>query len=86
MIRQALAAEPDRRATAVRIGRDYPYWLVMWGAYSRQFWAYPLFDAPRGTIVHSANPDELARAIQAMQISMTARPGTRITSDMIPAR
>lgn len=62
------AADEGRRGTAARIGHDFPQWLVMWGMYSRQYWAYPLFDAPRGTIVHSADPDETARKMRAIQI------------------
>jgi hypothetical protein len=66
-----LGALPDSfcRRTAVLIERDFPHWLVMWGPYSREFWAYPLFDAPRGTMAHSPNPNELASDMRAMQMS-----------------
>jgi hypothetical protein len=49
-------ALPDSfcRRTAVLIERDFSQWLVMWGPYSREFWAYPLFNAPWGTIAQSA--------------------------------
>ena len=76
---QALAREPGAdfgalpdsfcRRTAVLIERDFPHWLVMWGPYSREFWAYPLFNAPRGTIAHSPNPNELASDMRTMQMS-----------------
>jgi len=66
-----LGAWPDSfcRRTAVLIERDFPQWLVMWGPYSRQFWAYPLFNAPRGTIAHSPDPNELASDMRTIQMS-----------------
>lgn len=64
-------ALPDSfcRRTAALIERDFPQWLVMWGPYSREFWAYPLFNAPRGTIAHSPNPNELASDMGTIQMS-----------------
>jgi hypothetical protein len=64
-------AWPDSfcRRTAVLIERDFPHWLVMWGPHSREFWAYPLFNGPRGTIAHSPDPNELASEMRAMQMS-----------------
>jgi hypothetical protein len=68
-----IADDERRRETAARIGLDFPRRLVMWGTYSRQYWAYPLFDAPAGTIVHSADPDEVARKMHAMQMENAGR-------------
>lgn len=61
--------DPDQRELAMRIERAFPRWLVMWGVYSRQFWAYPCFRAPRGTIAHAAKPDDLAGMMRAIQQS-----------------
>jgi hypothetical protein len=52
---------------AARIEEVFPEWFVMWGAYSRQFWAYPLFDAPAGTIVHAASASDLAAMMRRVQ-------------------
>ena len=40
-------AEHDntRRATAAKITRKHPHWLVLWGPHSREFWAYPCLNA-----------------------------------------
>jgi hypothetical protein len=46
--------------TAMRIMEVFPSWLVMWGAYSREFWAYPCFAAPPETILHAADASDLA--------------------------
>lgn len=69
--RLPLRHERDReqRRIEARLGEDFPRWLVLWGAWSRQFWAYPRFRAPRGTILHSQGPADLAaqmRQVQAM--------------------
>jgi hypothetical protein len=65
------AHERDReqRRLAAQLGKAFPNWLVMWGAWSRQYWGYPRFRVPRGTIVCSAGPADLAaqmRHVQAM--------------------
>ena len=57
------------RETARQIEQDHPQWLVMWGLYSEEYWAYPCFDVPRGTIAHSADPNELAKAMRAIRMS-----------------
>lgn len=59
----------NKRQQATRIERVFPHWIVMWGAYTRQFWAYPCFSAPRGTIVHAASPDDLVGMMRAIQRS-----------------
>jgi hypothetical protein len=61
--------DPDQRELAARIERFFPRWMVMWGAYSRQFWAYPRFRVPRGTIAHAAKPDDLACMMREIQRS-----------------
>jgi hypothetical protein len=47
------------RATAERINRNRPQWLVLWGCYSHLYWAYPLFEVRRRILVHAAYPDAL---------------------------
>jgi hypothetical protein len=44
----------------------------MWGTYSRAYWAYPAFRAPRGTIVQSRDPTELTRQMHAVQITQNS--------------
>lgn len=63
---------PDDRSgpqAAAWIAQVFPRWYVTWGAHSRELWAYPLFDAPEGTIVHSADPQDLARMMRAVERS-----------------
>lgn len=62
--------DDDQRELARRIEQVFPQWVVLWGAYSRQFWAFPQFRVPRGTIAHAASPDDLAGMIRAIQRSV----------------
>ena len=68
------AGDAAEREQAARIERDFPHWLVMWGAYSRRFWAYPRFNVPRGAIAHAASPDDLAGMMRAIQRSAEDAP------------
>jgi hypothetical protein len=56
-----------RRADCARIEQVFPGWLVMWGAYSRSFWGYPLFNVPAGTLASASSPTELAGRPRAQQ-------------------
>jgi hypothetical protein len=42
-----------------RISQDFPDWLVIWGTYTRQFVAFPLFAAPPGAFVTAHRPGAL---------------------------
>ena len=49
---------------ARRLQQAHPGWLVLWGTYSREFWAYPCLPVPRGTILHAPDADTLATRIR----------------------
>jgi hypothetical protein len=51
------ADEDEFREMARNIDEKSPRWLVVWGTYTRH--AFPLFDAPRGTILTAGYPDAL---------------------------
>lgn len=46
----------DQRDWAARLSEVFPYWLIMWGTWSRCYWGYPRFRVPRGSIVCAADP------------------------------
>lgn len=60
--------DPDERDRAVRIGDANSQWYVMWGVWSRRFWAYPHFTAPHGTFVSSPDPDELIARMHSAEV------------------
>jgi hypothetical protein len=64
----------SQRETAAHVEKAHPGWLVMWGPYYREYWAYPCFNVPRGTILHSADPYELVREMRSVQMSAVKRP------------
>jgi hypothetical protein len=47
------------RAFAEQVNEDRPQWLVVWGAYSRRFWAFPLFEMRTRIVVSAGYPDAL---------------------------
>lgn len=65
--------DPGQRERAARLGEVFPHWLIMWGTGSRRYWAYPRFRAPRGTILHAADPGELAALIRQVQAAATGQ-------------
>jgi hypothetical protein len=62
--------DPDERRLAERLTGRYPDWLVMWGSWSRQFWAYPLYRAPRGTIIHAATTGDLLTLMSRVELGV----------------
>jgi hypothetical protein len=47
------------REIAEQIHQTRPQWLVLWGSYSRRFWAYPLFNMRPRLLVYASYPDAL---------------------------
>ena len=63
------AGDQRLRRAAGEIQRRRPYWLVMYGPYTRRIWAYPRFDVPAGTLL--SGPDPAGLDTQMGQIEMT---------------
>jgi hypothetical protein len=61
---QAAPAGHDHAAEADQLDRDNPQWLVVWGIFSLQFVAFPLFDVPDGTVLCARSAPELLRQIR----------------------
>jgi hypothetical protein len=47
------------RAAAARLQHDHKNWLVLWGCYTHSYVAFPLFSAPRGTILTATTPGDM---------------------------
>ncbi len=62
------------RQTAQQIQRDHPRWMVVYGAYTREYVAFPLFPAPAGTILASHYPPALIEHIRATDHYATSHP------------
>ena len=63
----------DLQRMAARLTSVFLAWLVLWGSYSREFWAFPCFSAPAGTIFHSPNANCLAGMMHRLQRSVQER-------------
>ena len=62
----------ERYDTAQAIQQANPDWLVMWGVYTRQYVAFPLFRARDGYIMQPANPDELLLRMRQAEFAFTS--------------
>lgn len=58
------------QAVATWLMKVFPAWLVLWGSYSREFWAFPCFDVPPGTLLHAGNANDLAGMMHRLQRSI----------------
>jgi hypothetical protein len=56
--------EINYRETARQIERRRPGWIVVWGCYTRQFVAFPLFRAAPGAIVAAKQPATLITSMR----------------------
>jgi hypothetical protein len=64
------------RLMAQRLEHENPSWIVLYGAYSKEFVAFPRFTAPSGTIVATGDPAALpSRLRQAEQQAARAANG-----------
>ncbi len=67
----------DRLLRTGQIELQRPGWMVVWGVYSRQYVAFPLFAAPAGTIVAAAYPPALESRMQAAELRAQGKPRHR---------
>jgi hypothetical protein len=67
--------DPAARRAAHRITQRNPGWLVLWGAWSREFWAFPTFHVPPGTLVHAPTPAGLLALMEKTELATRNPPG-----------
>ena len=60
---QSLRPE-DHAEQAARLDRENPEWIVVWGTFSHQFVAFPLFRVPPGTVLCNRSEPELVRRMR----------------------
>jgi hypothetical protein len=58
--------ERQQHRVAGELERVHPYWIVLFGCYSRVFWAFPLFGSAGGYLA-AADPSELERQMTAAE-------------------
>jgi hypothetical protein len=77
-------ATDDHEKTAQAIERTYPGWMVVFGYFTHQYVALPLFAAPDGIIVAAAYPPAVITRIQQAERYIFAQslrlPGSRPAS------
>jgi hypothetical protein len=55
------------RMAAARLQHEHRHWMIMWGCYTRTYVAFPLFHAPRGTILTATVPEEMIAKIRRQE-------------------
>lgn len=65
--------DDQQRQIASEIEQNRPAWLVMWGCYTRLFWAYPKFMVPSGTIVSAFSPYQLLAGMDSVEAEQAER-------------
>jgi hypothetical protein len=63
-----MSPEEEGREEAARISKEFPCWMVLYGAFSRQLVAFPLFPVPPGMVVVAASyPPALTDRMQRIE-------------------
>jgi hypothetical protein len=73
-----------QRAEAAEIERDHPDWLVMWGCYSRMFWAFPRFPVPRGEMASAPTGAEVLNQMLELQAEFLHAPPVPVPRTPLP--
>jgi hypothetical protein len=73
---QPLGDPAEMKRLAQRLESDNPLWIVVFGVFTREFVAFPRFDAPRGTLVTATYPAALPPRMRAIEAQ--ARPAVTV--------
>jgi hypothetical protein len=72
------------REIAEQINQARPHWLVLWGSYSRRFWAFPLFETRPRMLVHASYPGALLARLDDAERRYLIEPGEVTRDDADP--
>jgi hypothetical protein len=59
--------EGEARSVAAWLESQHPQWMVIFGAYSKEFVCFPRFNAPSGTIVVEKHPPAVADRMRGIE-------------------
>jgi hypothetical protein len=59
--------DEDHSEQAARLDRDNPRWMIVWGTFSHEFVAFPLFDVPSGTVLCCRSGPEMERRMRQVE-------------------
>jgi hypothetical protein len=66
--------DDQQQRFAAQVEQDHQDWVIMWGYYSRLYWAFPRFNVPPGTVVAAPAPGELTEAMRRAEIAAALAP------------
>lgn len=71
----------EMRRIAGQMEEDNPDWIVLYGVFTREFVAFPRFDAPRGTVLSALYPAALPPRMRSVEATARPAPGGRAPGD-----
>jgi len=77
----------QERRSAAEIEQSHPGWVVIWGCYSRLFWAFPRFQVPEGTIVSAPRSSHVLADMHRVEVEagVSAPVASRPTPPSVPS-
>lgn len=78
------ATDDHEQIIASEIEFSHPQWMVMWGRYTRLFWAFPRFRVAPGTIISAWGTQSLLEDMQDVETEFGARPGAPASNSPAP--
>lgn len=66
-------AEQRQRQAVASLRQRHPDWMIMYGVYTRMFWAYPLFTTLAGNYIGAPDPADLDRRMTATEANLLQR-------------
>ena len=80
------ADEHAARVEARRLEAENPLWIVIFGAYSREFVCFPRLGLDGGSIVAAEDPGTLPPRMRTVEHSVLTTPGTPNNPASPPSR
>ena len=78
--------DDQQQRFAAQVEQDHQDWVIMWGYYSRLYWAFPRFNVPPGTVVAAPAPGELTEAMRRAEIAAALAPRFEAVAPARPRR
>jgi hypothetical protein len=78
----ASSAAKGEQAEADRLAGENRHWLIVWGTYSREFVAYPLFPVPPGIIIVDGTAAGIRQQMRDTEKFYGWKPQTRDSNDV----
>jgi hypothetical protein len=66
--------DPAQRAAAASLQRGHPGWVILYGPWTRRFWAFGCFPSPEPILLSAAGPTDLRSQMRAAEAAIGPPP------------